>query len=121
MIAHSSLDEIIELIFEKIKTSTSENLFISQKTLTSILKWSVDSHYTAIVKHLKLLIIGNWDFLALGALRCIKTYIQLICNGDQKDQVRNVEKELTEIVIDCAPSKVVNLSLKNKFEDSECK
>lgn len=68
----------MEMLFSKIEQYDRKSLQIAEKTLSFGLNWSIGAKYDQIILHLQQLVVDKYHHLSFSAVRCLKTYIQMI-------------------------------------------
>lgn len=100
----------------KIEQFDKTTLQISEKTISYGLNWSVSNKYPEIVSHLESLVIDKYNNLSFSAVRCLKTYIQIV-NPKSEQSWAFIEDALLNILRNTHLSDLVDLNIPNEFED----
>ena len=69
---------MMNVLFKKIESFDKNTLQVAEKTISYGLNWSVANKYTEIVQHFENLVVDKYNSLSFSAVRCLKTYIQII-------------------------------------------
>lgn len=78
ILQQEDIHKVFNSLFIKIEQFDKTTLQISEKTISYGLNWSVSNKYPEIVSHLESLIIDKYNNLSFSAVRCLKTYIQIV-------------------------------------------
>ncbi len=103
-------------LFGRIEGYSGETLQVAEKTLNFALNWSVSHQYSPIVGFFAGLVLGKYNELSLSALKCIKTYLQMV-NPRTAEEWQPIQESLLAIARDSRLSTLLDLALRDEMAD----
>lgn len=89
--------DVVSQIFVKLEAVDDKSLFVAEKALYYSLNWSVDNKYGWIIAHFEEVVVRQYNELSFSALKCIKTYIQMVHPHSREDW-QHIEVSLLHIL-----------------------
>lgn len=114
LLSSIQVDELIRHLFAKIERFDGETLQVSEKTINYALNWSINQKYHLIISFLEGLVVDKYSALSLSAVKCIKTYIQIV-NPKSREEWLHIEASLLSICKNTRLSDLLDLSIRNRY------